>query len=140
MKTGINLLLWTPFVTKEHFGILEKLQAAGYDGAEIPLFGGEVDHYRKVSKGLKGNGLACTACTVMPDEEHNPTHRQGAVDYLTRVVDCCEALGPKCSAGLFISRWASSAARGRRQKKNSGPQRSIDRWPTMPSKPASSWP
>ena len=106
MKTGINLLLWTPFVTEEHFGILEQLRAAGYDGAEIPLFGGEVDHYQKVSKGLKDNGLACTACTVMPDEEHNPIsaepkHRQGGVDYLKWVVDCCEALGSEVLCGPF---------------------------------------
>lgn len=106
MKTGINLLLWTPFVTEEHFGILEKLKATGYDGAEIPLFGGEVDHYQKVAKALKDNGLACTACTVMPDEEHNPIsaepkHRQGGVDYLKWTIDCCEALGAEVLCGPF---------------------------------------
>lgn len=106
MKTGINLLLWTPSVTEEHFGILAKLRAAGYDGVEIPLFGGEVSHYQKVAKGLKDNGLACTACTVMPDEQHNPIspdpkHRHGAVDYLKWVVDCCEALGAEVLCGPF---------------------------------------
>ncbi len=106
MKTGINLLLWTPFVTEEHFGILEKLKATGYDGAEIPLFSGDVDHYQKVAKALKDNGLACTACTVMPDEEHNPIsadakHRQGGVDYLKWVIDCCEALGAEVLCGPY---------------------------------------
>jgi D-psicose/D-tagatose/L-ribulose 3-epimerase len=106
MKTGINLLLWTPFVTEEHFGILEKLKATGYDGAEIPLFSGEVGHYRKVGQALKDNGLGCTACTVMPDEEHNPIsaerkHRQGGVDYLKWVIDCCEALEAEVLCGPF---------------------------------------
>jgi D-psicose/D-tagatose/L-ribulose 3-epimerase len=106
MKTGINLLLWTPFVTDEHFPILEKLKAAGYDGAEIPLFSGEPDHYQKVGKALKDNGLASTACTVMPDEEHNPIsadpkHRQGGVDYLKWVIDCCEAFGAEVLCGPF---------------------------------------
>jgi len=106
MKTGINLLLWTPFVTEEHFGILEKLKAAGYDGAEIPLFGGDVDHYQKVGQALKDNGLACTSCTVMPDEEHNPIsadpkHRQGGIDHLKWVIDCCEALGAEVLCGPF---------------------------------------
>ena len=106
MKTGINLLLWTPFVTEEHFGILEKLKAAGYDGAEIPLFGGDADHYQKVGKALKDNGLGCTTCTVMPDEEHNPIsadpkHRQGGVDYLKWVIDCCEALGAEVLCGPY---------------------------------------
>ena len=106
MKTGINLLLWTPFVTEEHFGILEKLKAAGYDGAEIPLFSGDADHYQKVGQALKDNGLGCTSCTVMPDEEHNPIsadpkHRQGSVDYLKWVIDCCEALGAEVLCGPF---------------------------------------
>jgi D-psicose/D-tagatose/L-ribulose 3-epimerase len=106
MKNGINLLLWTPFVTEEHFGILEQLKAAGYDGAEIPLFSGEPDHYQKVGKALKDNGLGCTTCTVMPDEEHNPIsadakHRQGGVDYLKWVIDCCEALGAEVLCGPF---------------------------------------
>jgi len=106
MKTGINLLLWTPFVTEEHFDILEKLKATGYDGAEVPLFSGEVDHYRKVGRALRDNGLACTTCTVMPDEEHNPIsaeakHRQGAVDYLKWVIDCNEALGSEVLCGPF---------------------------------------
>jgi len=106
MKTGINLLLWTPFVTEEHFGILEQLKAAGYDGAEIPLFGGDVDHYQKVGKALKDNGLGCTTCTVMPDEEHNPIsadpkHRQGGVDYLKWVIDCCEALNAEVLCGPY---------------------------------------
>ncbi|MCK5270159.1 MAG: hypothetical protein KAJ46_05210 [Sedimentisphaerales bacterium] len=30
MKTGFNLLLWTPFVTEEHFELFEKLKATGY--------------------------------------------------------------------------------------------------------------
>jgi D-psicose/D-tagatose/L-ribulose 3-epimerase len=106
MKTGINLLFWTPFVTEEHFGILETLKKIGYDGVEMPLFGGDVDHYKKVATALKDNGLACTACTVIPDEEHNPIsaeakHRQGAVDYLKEVLDWSEALGVEVLCGPF---------------------------------------
>ena len=40
MKIGFNMLLWTPFVTEEHFPLFGKLKAAGYDGVEIPLFSG----------------------------------------------------------------------------------------------------
>jgi len=106
MKTGINLLLWTPFVTEEQFGLLEKLKATGYDGVEIPLFSGDTDHYAKVAKALKDNGLACTACTVMPDEEHNPVsadpkHRQGGVDHLKWVIDCCQVLGVEVLCGPY---------------------------------------
>ena len=106
MKTGFNLLLWTPFVTEEQFDVLEKLKATGYDGVEVPLFSGDVDHYKKVGQALKDHGLACTTCTVMPDEEHNPIsadpkHRQGAVDYLKWVLDCNAALGSEVLCGPF---------------------------------------
>jgi len=106
MKTGINLLLWTPFVTEEHFGVIEQLKAAGYDGVEVPLFSGDVEHYKTVGQAVKDNGLACTTCTVMPDEEHNPIsaepkHRQGGVDYLKWALDCNEALGSEVLCGPF---------------------------------------
>lgn len=106
MKIGMNLLLWTPFVTEEHFGILKKLKATGFDGVEVPLFAGDVPHYKKVAKALKDNGLACTTCTVMPDAEHNPVSadpksRQGAVEYLKWVIDCNAALGSEVLCGPY---------------------------------------
>lgn len=106
MKTGINLLLWTPFVTEEHFGLLETLKKTGYDGVEVPLFGGDVEHYKKVGQALRDNGLGCTSCTVMPDEGHNPVspdakNRQGAVDYLKKVLDWGQALGVEVLCGPF---------------------------------------
>ena len=106
MKIGMNLLLWTPFVTEEHFGILKKLKATGFDGVEVPLFGGDVKHYKKVAKAIKDNGLACTTCTVMPDAEHNPISadpksRSGAVEYLKWVIDCNAALGSEVLCGPY---------------------------------------
>ncbi len=104
MKIGFNLLLWTPFVTEEHFGLLPTLKATGYDGVEVPLFAGDVPHYQNVAKAIRDNGLKCTTCTVMPDEEHNaisadPKHRQGAVDYLKWAIDCNAALGSEVLCG-----------------------------------------
>jgi D-psicose/D-tagatose/L-ribulose 3-epimerase len=37
MKTGLDMLLWTPSVTESHFYLFEKLKAAGYDGVELEL-------------------------------------------------------------------------------------------------------
>ena len=106
MKIGFNLLLWTPFVEEEHFHLLEKLKATGYDGVEIPLFGGDPAHYRKVGEAIRDNGLECTAVTVIPDEERNPispdeTHRRGAVEYLTEAIECSAALGAEVLCGPF---------------------------------------
>jgi len=104
MKTGMNMLLWTPFVTEEHAGIMEDIKATGFDGIEFPLFDPNLDHYTKMAGVLESTGLGCTAVTIIPDQEHSPisedpAHRQGAVEYLNRVVDCCAAVGAEVLCG-----------------------------------------
>ncbi len=104
MKIGFNMLLWTTHVTEEHFPLLEKLKAAGYDGVEVPVFEGNAAHFEKVSRVLKDNGLAATVVTVIPDQEHSPIstearHRQGAVTYLKWAIDCAQALGAEVLVG-----------------------------------------
>jgi len=106
MKIGFNVLLWTPAVEEEHFGLFDTLKQTGYDGAELPIFGGEAEHYTKVGQAVKDAGLGCTACTVIPSEEQNPisaeaSHRQGGVDYLKQVIDCCEAAGVEVLSGPY---------------------------------------
>ncbi len=106
MRIGFNMLLWTPFVTEEHFPLFEKIKAAGYDGVEIPLFSGDAGHYAQVARALADNGLACTTVTVIPDEAHNPisrdaANREGAVSYLKWAVDCSAALGAEVLCGPY---------------------------------------
>ena len=72
MKIGFNMLLWTPFVEAEHFPLFEKIKETGYDGVEIPIFGGDVTHYWEVGKAIKDQGMDCTVVSIIPDEEHNP--------------------------------------------------------------------
>lgn len=104
MKIGINMLLWTPHVTEKHFSVFPTLRKLGYDGVELPIFGGDVPHYQKVGQALKDAGLGCTVVSVIPDEEHNPIsqdarHRRGAVDRLKWVVDCSAAAGAEVICG-----------------------------------------
>jgi len=106
MKAGFNMLLWTGHVTEEDFPRLETLKKAGFDGVEIPLFGGDAAHFEKVGKAIKDNGLGCTSVTVIPDEEHNPIsadagHRKGALEHLKWAVDCSEAVGSDLLCGPF---------------------------------------
>lgn len=106
MKIGFNLLLWTSHVTDEHMKQVVALQRAGYDGVEIPVFEGDVAHYRRLGAALRDAGLACTAITVIPDQAHSPispepAHRQSARDYLAWAVDCAAALGSKLLCGPF---------------------------------------
>ena len=106
MKAGFNMLLWTGHVTEEDFPRLKMLKKAGFDGVEIPLFGGDVAHFEKVGKAIKDNGLGCTSVTVIPDEEHNPIsadakHRKAGLEHLKWAVDCSEAVGSDILCGPF---------------------------------------
>lgn len=106
MKVGFNMLLWTTHVTEEAFPLLEAIKKVGYDGVEIPLFEGQPEHFEKVGKAIKDNGLTCTSVTVIPDEEHNPVspdakHRQGAAQHLKWAIDCSAALGSDVLCGPF---------------------------------------
>jgi D-psicose/D-tagatose/L-ribulose 3-epimerase len=108
MKIGFNLLLWTGFVTEEHFPLLHKIKKAGYDGVELPIFAGDVEHYARIGKVLASEGLASTAVTVCPDEQHSPisanaTHRQWATDRLKWAIDCAAAAGAQTLLGPFHS-------------------------------------
>ncbi|OPZ97373.1 MAG: D-tagatose 3-epimerase [Planctomycetes bacterium ADurb.Bin412] len=106
MKIGFNLLLWATHITKEHYRILEKLKAVGYDSVEVPLFEGDVPHYRQLAGVLKSNGLACNCTLVIPDEEHNPispdpARRAGALDFFKWGIDRAQALNAEVVAGPF---------------------------------------
>ncbi len=107
MKTGMNLLLWTTHVTAEHFPLLAKLKATGFDGVEIPLFEGDAAHYKTIAAELKKNGLGCTAVTCIgPDA--NPISpdaaiRKAAVERHKWAIEMTATLGAELLAGPFHS-------------------------------------
>ncbi len=104
MKIGFCMLLWTTSVSEEHYPILEDLKATGYDGVEVPVFGGVPEDYVKIGKMLDELELQRTAISVIPSLDKNPLSgdpdtRQASVDYLNWVVDCAAALGATTIAG-----------------------------------------
>jgi D-psicose/D-tagatose/L-ribulose 3-epimerase len=107
MKVGMNLLLWTGFVTEADFPTLGRLKEAGFDGVELPLFDGDAAHYRSVRAELDRQGLACSTVTVMTPE-NNPispdaTVRAAAVDRLKWAVEMNHVLGSYAMCGPFHS-------------------------------------
>jgi len=107
MKTGMNLLLWTTHVTEEHFPIIAKLKKAGFDGVEIPIFEGDVDHYRRLRKELDNLGLGCTTVGLMTPEA-NPISpeanlRKAAVERFKRLLEWTATLKGQIMAGPFHS-------------------------------------
>ncbi len=107
MKIGMNMLLWTGHVEAELIPAMRAIKATGFDGVEIPIFDATLpDHYRWLGGVLDDLGLERTAVALIPDQAHNPVspdaaHRQGAVDHLSRVVDCCEKLGAQALVGPY---------------------------------------
>ncbi len=104
VKLGFNLLLWATHVTDEHWPIIERLKATGYDGVEVPMFEGTPDHFEKLGRRLEDVGLAATGVGVMsrgsavsPD----PAERAVALDHLKWISDCTAALGADLVCGPF---------------------------------------
>tara|TARA_B100001559_G_C16485536_1_gene615834 strand:- start:386 stop:1234 length:849 start_codon:yes stop_codon:yes gene_type:complete len=108
MKIGFNMLLWTTNLVEDQFDLLKKIKDVGYDGVEIPIFGGEekVSHFANIGKVLKDNGLDCTSVTVIPDEDRSPISnneksRANALEYMKWAIDCSAALGSEILGGPY---------------------------------------
>jgi D-psicose/D-tagatose/L-ribulose 3-epimerase len=102
------MLLWTGHVTEEHVPILKAIKATGFDGVEVPMFDpSDTGHFKWLGGVLDDLGLQRTAVALIPDEAHSPISpdaaaRQGGVDHLNRVIDCCEAVGAQALVGPWF--------------------------------------
>jgi len=105
MKIGMNMLLWATHVTEEHYPQLEKIKATGFDGVEIPIFGGDDGHYRKLRSKLDELQLKTSTVTVSPPEASaispDPAIRKAAVKRLQTIVRQSAILGADILCGPF---------------------------------------
>ena len=107
MKLGFNLLLWTGHVTPAHEATLRALKKTGYDGVEIPLFEGDVEHYRRLGELIAKIGLEVTTVSVL-GAGNNPlspdkAQQQAALERAKWAIDCTQALGGSILAGPMHS-------------------------------------
>jgi D-psicose/D-tagatose/L-ribulose 3-epimerase len=103
VKIGFNMLLWGPSITLAHRRAFEALKAAGYDGVEIPVIAGRMEHYEALAAMLDDIGLERTTLTVLP-HGGNPLsssagERQAGLDHLKWALDCSAAMGSKLLVG-----------------------------------------
>jgi D-psicose/D-tagatose/L-ribulose 3-epimerase len=106
MLLGFNLLLWASQITPEHFPLLGRLKATGYDGVELPIFAGTPEDYAKVGREIRNNGLRATGVCVIPDAAHDctssdPQARAGGLAHLKWAIDCLAAAGGEVLCGPF---------------------------------------
>jgi D-psicose/D-tagatose/L-ribulose 3-epimerase len=105
MKIGMNLLLWTTHVTEEHYPQLEKIKSTGFDGVEIPIFGGDDAHYQKLRKKLDELQLKTSTVAVATPEASaispDPAIRKAASERLKTIVRQSAILGADILCGPF---------------------------------------
>ena len=99
-------MLWTTNLVEKDLHLLETLKKVGYDGVEIPIFEGEVDHFYKIGQAIKNSGLESTSVTVITNKNYNPissnlADRERAIEHLKWAIDCSDAIGSKLLAGPF---------------------------------------
>lgn len=107
MKYGMNLLLWSGSIGPDHFKLIADLKAAGFDGVEVPVFGGTPADYQPLAAELKKNGLRSTTVTILTAETNavspDAAVRRKAVEWLKTVVDINHTLGAETICGPYHS-------------------------------------
>jgi D-psicose/D-tagatose/L-ribulose 3-epimerase len=107
MKVGMNMLAVGGSIHPDNdLGVLELAKTAGFDGVEIPVFGGEIKEYTALGRALDSIGLLRTAVTIIPDEAHSPVSpdpasRARARDRLHWAIDCIQAFGGTMMVGPY---------------------------------------
>ena len=105
MKIGMNMLLWATHVTEEHYPQLERIKATGFDGVEIPIFGGDETQYKKLRRKLDELQLTCSTVAVATPEANaispDPAIRKAAVERLNMIVRYSAILGADILCGPF---------------------------------------
>jgi D-psicose/D-tagatose/L-ribulose 3-epimerase len=116
MKIGMNLLLWTGSVTSEHFPLLGKLKAAGFDGVELPIFAGAPADYKPIRAELDKLGLKCTTVTILTKETNaispDAGVRKKALEWLKTVVEINHILGAETVVGPYHSAIGEFSGKG----------------------------
>ena len=110
MKIGMNMLLWTNHVTEQHLIMVEKLKNVGYDGIELPLGDGDINHYQNLGNHLINLEMGCTAVTSLLEDTNiaspNSSIREAGLNRLKWAIDVAQAVGADVICGPFHSAFA----------------------------------
>jgi D-psicose/D-tagatose/L-ribulose 3-epimerase len=103
MKYGVNLMVWTTRVGKEHEALLARIREWGFDGVELLLSLQEPQDISLIGRMLDQMRLERTTCCVLPRESNlvsvEPDVRARGVDFLSRCVERTSELGASVMCG-----------------------------------------
>ncbi len=110
-KLGFNLLVWTASVSDEHFPIIDRLKAIGYDAIEICNGHQDPAAYRRLNTHLRNVGMGVSNVTVL-GADANPVSpdaavRAKALDGLKWNIDRTVDSGSKLLCGPIHSAFAT---------------------------------
>lgn len=119
MKYGVNLMVWTTKVHRQHRPLLASVREWGFEGVELFLSPEEPADIPYLRDELKRIGLERTTCVVLPREAHLPspdveTHRRGLA-YLNRCVERTADLEARLMCGPLHSGLGVMTGRRRTQ-------------------------
>lgn len=104
------MLLWTDHVTEEHYEIFHDLKETGFEGIEIPLGDGSVEHYSQIGGQLKRMDLGATCVTSLLEETNIASPdvrvREAGLERLKWAIDRVHALGAEVICGPIHSAFA----------------------------------
>ena len=107
MKYGMNLLLWSGNITAEHYPVIANIKRAGFDGVEVPVFGGEPADYKPLRAELDKQGLKCTTVTILTPETNaispDAAVRAKASEWLKKAIEINHVLGAETMVGPYHS-------------------------------------
>jgi D-psicose/D-tagatose/L-ribulose 3-epimerase len=110
MKIGMNMLLWTNHVTEQHYAVIDKLKETGFDGIELPLGDGDVNHYSKLGSHLADMKLGVTCVTSLLEDTNiaspDAAVREAGLNRLKWAIDVAQAAGAELICGPFHSAFA----------------------------------
>jgi D-psicose/D-tagatose/L-ribulose 3-epimerase len=117
MKYGVNTLVWTTHVTKEHEALFARVREWGFDGVELFLSPDEPADITSVRKVLERLGLERTTCAVLPREANlvsaDGVVRARGIKFLQRCIERTAELGAHLVCGPLYASLGVMTGRGR---------------------------
>jgi len=110
MKIGMNMLLWTNHVTEAHYNIIDKIKNTGYDGIELFLGEGNLEHYSKLGTHFNDINMGVTCVASLAPEENiaspDAKTRAAGLEKLKWSIDMGAAMNAEVICGPFHSSFA----------------------------------
>lgn len=127
MKYGVNTLLWTAGFDRSHFGLLQPIKDAGFDGVEIARFDFADFPATEIRRQTGSLGLETTLCSALTGNASILTDdaavRQRSLSFLKDGIRVTADLGATMFVGPFLS--AVGLKHGRRRTREEW-QRAIE--------------